>query len=123
MLQDFKQFILRGNFVDLAIGFTVGAAFSTVAKSFVEDILMPPIGWVLGNTDFSNFFLLLREGTPAGPYRSLEAAATAGAITINFGRFINNLLSLVIVGFAMYLIVKIVNNFYDEQAAKDKKSK
>lgn len=116
MINDFKKFILRGNFVDLAIGFTVGAAFSTVAKSFVEDILMPPIGFILGNTDFADFFILLKEGeTVAGPYQTLEAAQTAGAITINYGRFMNNVLSLLIVGFAVYLLVNAINKLYDQQ--------
>lgn len=122
MINDFKKFILRGNFVDLAIGFTVGAAFSTVAKSFVDDILMPPIGWILGNTDFSNFFILLKPGaTEPGPYTTLEAAKTAGAITINYGRFFNNLLSLLVVGIAMYILVKIINRIYDERDKEEKK--
>ena len=79
MVGEFKKFILRGSFLDLAVGFTVGASFSTVAKSLVEDILMPPIGWILGNADFSNFFLLLQNGETAGPYPTLEAAQAAGA--------------------------------------------
>jgi large conductance mechanosensitive channel len=120
MFQDFKKFILRGNFVDLAVGFTVGAGFSTVAKSFVEDILMPPIGFIMGNADFSNFFAVLKDGQQPGPYQTLEAAQAAGAITMNFGRFFNNVLSLLLVGFAMYLLILAVNRLYDEQSPKKK---
>ena len=123
MFEEFKKFIIRGNLVDLAIGFTVGAAFSTVAKSLVDDILMPPIGWILGNTDFSNFFILLKPGpTNQGPYASLEAAETAGAITINYGRFFNNFLTLVLIGVAMFIVIKAVNKIYDTTPTK-KKSK
>lgn len=121
MFHEFKKFILRGNLVDLAIGFTVGAAFSTVAKSLVDDIIMPPVGWILGNADFSNFFILLKEGTKtAAPYASLEAAETAGAITINYGRFLNNIFTLLIVGFAMFLVIKAVNKMYDTPLKKKK---
>ncbi len=123
MFEEFRKFIVRGNLVDLAIGFTVGAAFSTVAKSLVDDILMPPIGWLLGNTDFSNFFILLKEGpTTPGPYASLEAAETAGAVTINYGRFFNNVLTLVLIGVAMFFIIKLVNRVYDTVPEKDKPS-
>ena len=120
--QEFKKFILRGNFVDLAIGFTVGASFSTVAKSFVEDIIMPPVGWLIGNTDFNNLFILLQEGDKQpGPYNTLEAAEMAGAITINYGRFFNNLLSLLIVGMVMFALVKVINRVYDDAEKKSKK--
>lgn len=102
--------MLRGNLVDLAVGFTVGAAFSTVAKSLVNDVIMPPIGALLGKSDFSNLFILLRAGekTPP-PYSSPEVAETAGAVTLNYGAFINNILSLVVVAVAMFFIIKFVN--------------
>ncbi len=110
MFKEFKKFILRGNLVDLAVGFTVGASFSTVAKSLVEDIIMPPIGLLTGKSDFSNQFILLRAGekTPP-PYTSLSAAETAGAVTLNYGQFINNILSLMVVALAMFVIIKFVN--------------
>lgn len=128
MFKEFKKFILRGNLIDLAIGFTVGAAFSTVAKSIVTDIIMPPISLLLGKTDFSNLFVLLSEGTPSGPYSTLEEATKAGAITLNYGLFINNLLSLIIVAFAMFLLIKFVNKLENDLVStkkitsKDKKS-
>lgn len=125
MIKEFKKFILRGNLVDLAVGFTVGAAFSTVAKSLVNDIIMPPIGFLLGNTDFSNLFILLRPGTTtAPPYTSPEAADAAGAITLNYGAFINNILSLLVVAVAMFLIIRAVNQL-DEglEVIKGKKKK
>ena len=110
MLKDFQKFIMRGSLVDLAIGFTVGAAFSTVAKSLVDDILMPPIGFILGRADFSNLYLIIKEGQEiSAPYTTLADAQSAGAITLNYGNFITNLLSLVIVAFAMYLVIRAIN--------------
>ena len=107
MFKEFKKFILRGNLVDLAIGFTVGSAFSTVAKSLVNDILMPPIGFLLGNTDFTNMYWVLKAGSKSpGPYETLSAAESAGAITINLGRFINNILALLVVAVAMFVVIK-----------------
>ena len=109
-LSEFKKFALRGNLVDLAIGFTVGAAFSTVAKSLVDDLLMPPLGLLLGRTDFSDAYVLLRagEGAPA-PYASLAAAQAAGATTLNYGSFLTNVLTLLLVALAMFLVIRAVN--------------
>lgn len=109
MLKEFKKFILRGNLVDLAIGFTVGAAFSTVARSLVNDILMPPIGYLMGKTDFSNLMLVLKEGSTSPPYSSPEQAQSLGAITINWGLFVNNVLALLIVALSMFLVIKAFN--------------
>ena len=109
MLSDFKKFVMRGNFVDLAVGFTVGAAFTTVAKSIVNDIIMPPIGLAIGSVAFEDMFMVLRGGEPAGPYATLAAAHEAGAVTINHGRFINNLLALLLVGLAMFFLVRLLN--------------
>lgn len=109
MIQQFKKFIMRGNFVDLAIGFTVGAAFTTVVKSAVEDLIMPPLGWALGSVEFEDMFWVLRQGEPAGPYLTLSGAQEAGAVTMNYGTFINNCISLLLVGLAMFLIVRLVN--------------
>jgi large conductance mechanosensitive channel len=105
VLNEFKAFILRGNVVDLAIGIVIGAAFGTVVTSFVNDLLMPPLGLLLGSVDFTNLFVTLR----GGPFPSLAAAKAAGAPTLNYGVFLNNVISLVIVGFAVFLLVRQVN--------------
>lgn len=109
MLQEFKKFIMRGNVVDMAVGIVVGAAFGTIVKSFVEDILMPPIGLLLGKVDFTNLYVVLRQGTTAKPYASLAAAKQAGAVTFNYGVFITTLINFLIIGFALFLVVKGVN--------------
>jgi|SRR3989344_1595313 len=112
IISEFRTFILRGNIVELAIGFTVGAAFTVIVKSLVEDILLPPISFFLGNADFSNKFLLLRGNGRV--FTTLADAQQAGAITINYGRFINSLLSLLIVGITMFFIVRSVNRMNDK---------
>lgn len=118
LLDDFKKFTLRGNMVDLAIGFTVGAAFTTVVKSLVSDIIMPPIGLVTGNADFSDLYWVLKvpEGVeaPVGGFRTLQDASEAGAVTMDYGMFLNSCLSLLIVAIAMFLIIRMVNRL-DEQ--------
>lgn len=109
LLSDFKAFALRGNLVDLAIGFTVGAAFTTVAQSLVNDLLMPPLGLILGQTDFSDYYVLLRDGDAApGPYPTLEAAEAAGAVTFNYGAFLTSLLTFLIVAVAVFVLVRVV---------------
>jgi large conductance mechanosensitive channel len=105
MLNEFKAFVMRGNVVDLAVGVVMGAAFGTVVTSFVNDLLMPPIGLALGSVDFSSLFVTLR----GGPYPSIAAAKAAGAPTLNYGLFLNHVIPLVIVGFAVFLLVKQVN--------------
>lgn len=109
LLSDFKAFALRGNLIDLAIGFTVGAAFTTVARSLVDDLLMPPLGLILGQTDFSDYYLLLRDGDGApGPYETKEAAEAAGAVTWDYGEFLTNLLTFVVVALAVFVVVRLV---------------
>jgi large conductance mechanosensitive channel len=105
MLSEFKTFIVRGNMVDLAVGIVIGAAFTGVVTSFVNDLLMPPIGLLLGRVDFTNLFLTLR----GGPFPTIAAAKAAGAPTLNYGLFINGVINLAIVGFAVFLVVKQVN--------------
>lgn len=105
MLEEFKKFINRGNVIDLAIGIVVGAAFGTVVKSFVDDVLMPPIGLLIGGVDFTNLFIDLR----GGDYASLAEAQEAGAATINYGLFINNVISFLIISFAVFLVVQSYN--------------
>jgi large conductance mechanosensitive channel len=109
-LGEFKKFAMRSNVVDLAIGFTVGAAFTTIARSLVDDVLMPPLGLVLGRSDFSDFYWLLRPGTEAAPpYATLADAQAAGAVTLNYGLFINALLTFLIVALAMFLVIRGIN--------------
>ena len=115
MLKEFREFALRGNVVDMAVGIVIGAAFGTIVSSLVKDVIMPPIGLLLGNVDFSNLFLVLREGTTPGPYPSLADAETAGAVSINFGRFINTVISFLIVIFAVFVLVKNINRLRHEQ--------
>jgi len=118
MLAEFKKFIMKGNVVDLAVGIIIGSAFGAVVNSFVNDIIMPPIGLLLGKIDFANLYILLQEGTPAGPYETLAAAREAGAVTLNLGLFINTIISLLIVGFAVFLLVRAVNRL--EKPAEEK---
>src|SRR5687768_6662056 len=105
MFGEFKKFINRGNVIDLAVGIVIGAAFGTVVKSFVDDILMPPFGRLLGDVDFSNLFINLSDGD----YATLAEAKEMGAATINYGLFLNNLISFLIVAFAVFLVVQSYN--------------
>jgi large conductance mechanosensitive channel len=118
MLKDFKEFVVRGNVVDMAVGIVIGAAFGTIVKSFVDDVLMPPIGLLLGNVDFTSLFITLKEGAKAaGPYASLAAAKAAGAVTLNLGIFINTVISFLIIAFAVFLVIKSLNRMKREEAA------
>ena len=110
MLKEFKQFAMRGNVVDLAVGVIIGAAFGNIVKSLVDDVIMPPIGVLLGGVDFSSLFLILKHGAKAaGPYVSLADAKAAGAVTINYGVFLNTVTSFLIVAFAVFLVVRSLN--------------
>ncbi len=109
MLKEFKEFAMRGNVVDMAVGIMVGAAFGAIVGSLVSDILMPPIGLLLGNVDFSNLFIVLKEGATPGPYASLVEAQKAGAVSINYGVFINLIIRFIIVAFAMFLLIRAIN--------------
>lgn len=110
MLKEFKEFIVKGNAFDLAVGVIIGGAFGAMAGSFVADIMTPPLGLLMGGTDFSNIFLTLKDGAKAaGPYNTLAAAKDAGAVTLNIGSFINTVVNLVIVGFVVFMLVKGVN--------------
>ena len=109
MFKEFKKFAMRGNVVDMAVGIIIGAAFGAIVKSLVDDLIMPPIGLLLGNVDFANLFIVLKEGAIAEPYASLDAAKKAGAVTLNYGVFINALVSFTIVAFAVFLLVRAVN--------------
>lgn len=114
-IEAFKKFMLRGNLIDMAIGFTVGAAFSTVAKSLVTDIIMPPIGLLMGQSDFTDKYVILKDTEPPlDANASLAAAQEAGAVTLNYGVFINNMLALLLVALAMFFIVRMVNRIESE---------
>lgn len=117
MLEEFKKFILRGNVLDLAVGVIMGGVFNSVVKSFVDDILMPPIGLLLGRVDFANLFILLKVGDPSGPYATLADAQAAGAVTMNYGFFINTIISLIITGVAVFLMVRSFNRMKKEKPA------
>jgi large conductance mechanosensitive channel len=109
MFKEFKEFAMRGNVIDMAVGIIIGAAFGTIIKSLVDDIIMPPIGLLLGNVDFSNLFAVIKEGKIAGPYATLVAAKAAGAVTVNIGVFINTIISFGIIAFSVFLIIKQMN--------------
>jgi large conductance mechanosensitive channel len=118
MLKEFKEFAVRGNVVDMAVGVVVGAAFGTFAKSLVDDVLMPPVGLLLGGVDFANLFLVLKHGAAnPGPYYKLADAKAAGAVTINYGLLINSVVSFLIVAFAVFLVVRGVNRMRREPPA------
>ncbi len=114
MLKEFQEFIARGSVIDLAVGVVVGAAFTAIVNSLVNDILMPPLGLIIGGIDFSNFFVTLKG---AGGYPSLEAAKAAGAVTLNYGQFVNAVIRFLIVAFAIFIIIKQVNRIYRKPAA------
>jgi large conductance mechanosensitive channel len=105
MIKDFKAFIMRGNVVDLAVGIVIGVAFGAIVSSFVKDVIMPPIGLALGNVDFNNLFVILKQGTEAGPYPSLAAAQEAGAVSINYGVFINTIVNFIILAAVVFFFV------------------
>jgi len=117
MLKEFREFAMRGNVIDMAIGIIIGAAFGTIVNSLVQDVIMPPIGLLLGNVDFSNIFVVLKEGKVAGPYASVAAAKSAGAISINFGMFVNTIISFILVAFAVFLLVKTINRLRRQEEA------
>ncbi len=117
MLKEFKEFAMRGNVVDMAVGVIIGGAFGTIVKSMVADMLMPPIGLLMGGVDFSNLFLTLKDGSPPGPYLALADAQAAGAVTVNYGVFLNSVISFLIVAFAVFLVIRNINKLKKEEAA------
>lgn len=113
MFEDFKKFIKRGNPVDMAVGISVGVAFSAISRSLVDDIIMPPVGLALGDTDFTNLFVVLKRGDPDGPYGTLADATAAGAVTLNYGIFLNTLINFFFIAVAMFLVVRMVQRMTD----------
>jgi len=116
MFKEFKEFAMRGNVVDLAVGVIIGGAFGKIVSSFVNDILMPPIGLLLGNVDFSNLYLNLSSGK----YKSLAQAQEAGAVTINYGLFLNTIIDFIIVAFAIFLMIRQINKLEKKEDTKEK---
>ncbi|UCC56694.1 MAG: large conductance mechanosensitive channel protein MscL, partial [Gammaproteobacteria bacterium] len=119
MFEEFKKFAMRGNVVDMAVGIVIGAAFGKIVSSFVKDVLMPPIGKLMGNVDFSNLFINLGDGD----YASLAAAQEAGAATLNYGVFINTVLDFVIVAFAIFMVIRAMNKLQKEEPPKPPNTK
>jgi len=112
MFKEFKEFAMRGNVIDMAVGIVIGTAFGTIVKSLVSDIIMPPIGLLLGKVDFTNLFTVLKVGVKtAAPYTSLAEAQAAGAVTINYGMFINTIINFIIVAFAIFMVIRSMNKF------------
>ena len=120
MLKDFKAFIMRGSVVDLAVGIVIGVAFGAIVNSFVKDVIMPPIGLALGNVDFANMFVVLKQGAVAGPYPSLAAAQEAGAVSINYGVFINTLVNfLILAAVIFFFVVRPIVKLHERQKAAE----
>jgi large conductance mechanosensitive channel len=118
MLEEFKKFALKGNVLDMAVGIIIGAAFGTIVQSLVNDVIMPPIGLLLGGVDFTDLFFTLREGaTVVGPYETLAAAREAGAVTINIGVFLNAVISFLIVAFSVFMLIKAFNKLKTKEEA------
>ena len=109
MLKEFKEFAMKGNMIDLAVGIIIGAAFTGVVNSLVNDIIMPPIGLLLGGSDFSDLFVLLKAGDPVGPYLTLADAQASGAVTLNYGMFVNTLINFLVVAVSIFLVVRTIN--------------
>jgi len=117
MFKEFKEFAMRGNVVDMAVGIIIGAAFGTIVSSLVSDIIMPPIGLLLGNVDFTNLFIVLKQGAQVGPYATVADANAAGAVTMNYGVFINTIISFIIVAFAIFLLIRNLNRLKKKEEA------
>jgi len=123
MFKEFKVFAIRGNVVDMAVGIIIGAAFGTIVRSLVADVIMPPIGLALGNVDFAELFAVLKQGVPAGPYTTLAEAQAAGAVTVNYGVFINTIISFIIIAFAVFVLIRQVNRMKREEPAPEPNTK
>lgn len=119
VMQEFKKFAMRGNVVDMAVGIIIGGAFGTIVKSLVDDVIMPPVGLLLGGVDFSDLFFTLKEGATAGPYATVEAAKEAGAVTLNAGLFVNSMISFLIVAFAVFLLIKGMNSLQKQEEKEE----
>ncbi len=119
MFQEFKKFALRGSVIDLAVGIIIGAAFNSVVQSLVNDIIMPPIGLATGNLNFNNLMWVIKPGSPDGPYATPADAASAGAVTINYGQFVNTTITFIIVAFAVFLLIRAINRLYVQKETQE----
>ncbi len=117
MLKEFREFAVKGNAVDMAVGIIIGAAFGAIITSLVADIIMPPIGMLMGNLDFANMLIVLKEGKIPAPYATLAQAKTAGAVTINYGQFVNTVINFLIVAFSVFMLVRSINRLRQEKEA------
>ena len=117
MMKEFKEFAIKGNVIDMAVGIVIGAAFGTIVKSFVADVIMPPIGLLMGGVDFANMFTVLKDGAEGlGTYATVAEAQAAGAVTLNYGMFINTVISFLIIAMAIFMVVKSMNNMKKKEA-------
>jgi large conductance mechanosensitive channel len=123
MLKEFKEFALKGSVLDMAIGIIIGGVFTPIVKSLVEDVIMPPIGLLLGRVDFTQLYVLLKAGSVPGPYASLAAAKEAGAVTLNYGMFVNTIFTFILVAFAVFMLVKVINRWKREPAPAEPTAK
>lgn len=124
MLKGFRDFVMRGNVIDLAVAVIIGAAFTKVVNSLVEDVIMPPIGMLLGNVDFANLFVVLKEGAKAAaPYATVAEAKAAGAVTLNYGMFISTIVTFLIVAFVVYLMIRSLARLGPKKAAPEATTK
>jgi large conductance mechanosensitive channel len=119
IVAEFKEFAVKGNVVDMAVGIIIGAAFGAIAKSLVTDIIMPPLGALVGNFDFTNFFIVVKEGTTPGPYETLKTAQEAGAITVNYGIFTNTVVNFLVVSVAVFLLVRAINRLRRQEQTSE----
>lgn len=117
MLKEFKNFAMRGNVIDMAVGIIIGSAFGAIIKSLVSDLLMPPLGLLFGDVNFSDLFIILKQGSSPAPYQTLALAQEAGAVTLNYGIFINTLISFLVIAFAMFLLIRSINRLQKEEQA------
>lgn len=117
MFKEFKEFAMRGNVIDMAVGIIIGVAFGAIIQSLVKDIIMPPIGILLGNVDFTNLFLIVKQGPTPGPYASLALAQAAGAVSINYGVFVNTLINFIIISFCIFFIIRAINRLKKQEPA------
>ncbi len=118
MLKEFREFAMRGNVVDMAVGIIIGAAFGAIVTSLVKDIVMPPVGMFLGNVDFTNIFTVIKEGSVSPPYETLAAAKEAGAVTINWGVFLSSVISFVIVALSVFILIRNINRLKRKEEEK-----
>jgi len=117
MFKEFKEFAMRGNVIDMAVGIIIGVAFGAIVQSLVKDVIMPPIGIILGNVDFAHLFFVIKQGATPGPYASLAQAQAAGAVSINYGVFVNTLINFLIVAFCIFFIIRTMNKLKKHEPA------